>query len=328
MNKKMLTKEKLLPFTVGTALFAVCLFLGLCCGVTTNLLMCRMIVMALFALSLNFQTGYAGMGNLGHSLFFGLGGYCMMILITKFGLGLGAAILLTLILLVPFTLLCGYLTLQSSMLSFMFLTMSICLVISMLIQKSKWAGSTVGITYTIRPAWLQDPNIFYLVLLAVATVCVVAMYLLTRTTFIRCVVASRENEERLLFLGVDIRRLRIMVYFISSFFAGIAGILYAMFNNGVYTTSLDMSLAIQALLMCLIGGVTHFMGPIVGSVILTFITNSLSKYISFDLAMVGVIIILFVYFVPNGILNLHIPRREKHDRADAHTQPQKPQGGA
>ena len=302
------------PWTVAGAMILVCLFLGLCFGVSLNLLMCRVLIMSMFAISLNFQMGYAGMGNLGHSLYFGLGGYGVMLLITKLHIGLGPAVVITLISMTLLAFSFGYLTLRSNMLSFMFLTMSLCLVISMLIQKSKWAGSTVGITYTIRPEWLVNPTTFYLLLLAIAAVSIGTMYLLTQTTFMKTVEASRENEERLLFLGVNVSRLRVMIYTISSFFAIIAGIMFAIFNNGVYTTSLDMSLSIQALMMCLIGGVSNFIGPIVGAVLLTFINNYLSKYVSFDNAVLGLIIILCVYFIPNGLTNIRLGQKRLLDK--------------
>ena len=308
-------KEKpWLPWTVAGVMILACLALGLLFGVSLNLLMCRVLIMTMFAISLNFQMGYAGMGNLGHSLYFGMGGYGVMLLITKFHIGLGPAVIITLISMTLLAFLFGYLTLRSNMLSFMFLTMSLCLVISMLIQKSKWAGSTVGITYTIRPEWLVNPNAFYLLLLAITAICVGTMYLLTKTTFMKTIEASRENEERLLFLGVNVSRLRVMIYTISSFFAIVAGIMFAIFNNGVYTTSLDMSLSIQALMMCLIGGVSTFAGPIVGAVLLTFINNYLSKYVSFDNAVLGVIIILCVYFIPNGLTNIKLGQKKLWDK--------------
>lgn len=307
-------KEKIwAPWAIAAVLILVCLIMGLCFGVSLNLLMCRVLIMAMFALSLNFQMGYAGMGNLGHSLYFGMGGYGVMLLITKFHVGLGLAVVITLVSMTVLAFVFGYLTLRSNMLSFMFLTMSLCLVISMLIQKSKWAGSTVGITFTIRPSWLVNPNAYYLLVLAITAMCIGTMYLLTKTTFMKTIEASRENEERLLFLGVNVSRLRVMIYTISSFFAIVAGIMFAIFNNGVYTTSLDMSLSIQALMMCLIGGVSTFSGPIVGAVLLTFINNYLSKYVSFDNAVLGVIIILCVYFIPNGLTNIKIGQKKLVD---------------
>ncbi|MBQ9189145.1 MAG: branched-chain amino acid ABC transporter permease [Clostridia bacterium] len=293
---------KWMPLAIGGAGLAVCALLGLALSVNTTLVMSRIVIMILFALSLNIQTGYAGLGNMGHALYFGLGSYGILVFVSKFGFNLITAVLATIALFTFASIIIGFLTLQSdSLISFLFLSFGICLLVNTAFAKWAWIGNKSGLTYNVRPEILNDPKMCYLLILVVTAVCVALMYILTKTPFIMALKGSRENETRMIFLGVNIKNLRLVAYVISSFFGIIAGILYAIMNNGAYITSIDTNMALQAMMMCLIGGGATFIGPIIGAVLVTLITNYLPTVTNLDSIILGIIIILCCYFLPNGI---------------------------
>ncbi len=280
----------------------LCLVLGTLCGVNTTLLMTRIVIMALFALSLNIQTGFAGLGNLGHALYFGLGSYGVLIFVSKFGFPLYLAVLASIVLLTIVSAAVGFLMLQSDdKMSFLFLSFGTCLLVYTAFAKWAWVGNKTGLTYSVRPEALNDPQNCFLLILAVTAVCIVLMYLLTKTPFIAALKGSRENEMRMIFLGVNIKNLRLVAYVISSFFGVIAGILYAIMNNGAYITSIDTNMALEAMMMCLIGGGATFLGPVLGAVIVTLVRNFLPTVTSLDSIIFGIMIILCCYFLPNGL---------------------------
>ncbi len=298
-QKKGLNKN-VLTLVIGTAVF---LMLGLLTQDSTSIILARVSIMALYAVSLNLQYGYGGMGNLGHTLFFGLGGYGLLVCMARFGLPFGLSILLAILALIPllvfFALLCLW---NNDMMQFTFLSMGICLVVASLFKKWEWIGTDVGITYVVCPGWLSPYKMRFLLIFGVCLVCVVLLYFITKTPFVRVLEGSRENDERLTFIGVNVRAHRVTAFCVSSFFAIVSGILYAVLNNGAYIQSLDMSMSIQALLMCIIGGTTSFYGPILGAVLVILLTNYLPNWTSLSNTVMGVIIMLCMYFVPNGLL--------------------------
>ena len=97
------------------------------------------------------------------------------------------------------------------------------------------------------------------------------------------------------FLGVNVREMRVSIFVISAVFANIAGILYAFRNSGAYTTSLDANVSMQAIMMCVVGGRSVFLGPVLGSVIITTIQNYLSVKTMYYEGIIGVIIVLTAY---------------------------------
>lgn len=297
-----LTKYKNLLITViGAAAFLLTSVLG---SDSVDIILARISIMALYAVSLNLQYGYGGMGNLGHTLFFGLGGYGLLVCMAKFGLPFGISLLLAVVCLLPLLVLFGYICLwNNDMMQFTFLSMGIALVIVALFKKWEWIGTDVGITYVVCPDWLKPYQNRFFFIFAVCLVCIICIYFLTKTPFIRMLEGSRENDERLTFIGVNVRSLRVVAFSLSSFFAIIAGVLFAILNNGAYIKSLDMSMSIQALLMCMIGGTASFFGPILGAVLVIMLTNYLPNITSMSNTVMGVIIMLCMYFLPNGILN-------------------------
>ncbi len=295
-------RKVVLPLLAVVGSVAVFIILGVCCGINMTLLMSRIVIMALFALSLNIQSGYAGLGNLGHALYFGLGSYGVVIFVSKFGFTLWQAMFATILLFALTAVVVGFLMLQSdNLMSFIFLSLGTCLLVHTAFSKWAWVGNTSGLIYNIRPDLLNDPKMCFLLILAITSACVALMYVLTKSPFIAALKGSRENDTRMVFLGVNIRNLRLVAYVISSFFGIIAGILYAVMSNGAYITSIDTNMALQAMLMCLIGGGATFFGPALGAVIVTLITNFLPSVTNMAEIILGFIIIICCYFMPNGI---------------------------
>ena len=113
---------------------------------------------------------------------------------------------------------------------------------------------------------------------------------------------SRENLERLTFLGVNTRNVRLVAYMVSAFFCGIAGLLYSMRNMGAFPSMISANTSLDGLIMCLIGGMYSFFGPILGAAIITVINVQLPIFTQYYQAIAGVIIVLCVLFLQGGLL--------------------------
>lgn len=293
-------KKTILVGAILVAGFAIC-------GALFNQVMIdvlsRVVIMALYALSFNLMFGYTGMSSIGHALYFGFGGYALMIILTKTSIPLVPAVVLAILAVIPVAWFLGTACLKNNMLTFSFLTMGLCTTVQLVIYKTTAIGGTVGITHYFLPEWLSDYRVLYFFILGCVVVCSILIYLLCQSPYVQMLKGVRENDERLTFLGVNVRRMRVSVFVISAVFASIAGILYAFRNSGVYTTSLDGAVSNQAIMMCIIGGRSSFIGPIIGSIIITPIQNYLSVVTKYYESVIGVIILLTAYFMRNGILS-------------------------
>ena len=266
----------------------------------------RIVVMTLFALSFNLQYGYSGMVSLGHSMFFGMGGYVLVLIMSHYGTGLAPALVMTLAICLVLTVFVGIICLKNSMEAFTFLSYGIALAVLTAVGKWVWAGSTVGVTYQALPEAWRDYRTVFMIIWTVSLVCCVLIYLLTKSPFAMMMKGARENDERLTFLGINTNQLRLVIFTISGMFASMAGILYAFRNAGAYTASLDTALSFQAVIMCVLGGATYFIGPIIGAFIIPFIYNYISTVFPYYEGLMGLIILLTVYLLRKGLVSFGI----------------------
>jgi branched-chain amino acid transport system permease protein len=152
----------------------------------------------------------------------------------------------------------------------------------------------LGITY--GPAI----QVYYLIALW-TFVSMAAMFALTQTPLGRIANAVRDNEERAAFVGYSTERVRLLMFVLSAFFAGIAGGLAAI-NYEIVTAETVSTLRSGAVLLAAyIGGVAFFFGPVIGAVIFTFFQTALSGITKAWLLYLGLFFIAIVMFAPGGI---------------------------
>ncbi len=263
----------------------------------------RMLIMALFATSINMQVGRAGMMPLGQAQFFGLGAYAFGLLCVKGGVPLPYASILAVLISVVATGLIGYLCLRGDSLTFALLHLAFNILL--VTVAAKWISLTEGdqgFTRVPRPALFPGDFGFYIFVLLVVLVCYVLIWTITNSPFGRVMQGLRENEERISFLGIDSKRFQLVIFIFSSLFAAVAGILWAMMQKSVFITYMSLILSAEGLMMCLIGGMSSFLGPTIGAVIVVVVSTLASTYLQQWQALLGVIIIVCVLGFRGGIL--------------------------
>jgi branched-chain amino acid transport system permease protein len=157
--------------------------------------------------------------------------------------------------------------------------------------------SLVGLKYA------SGIQVYYLIL-AWTLIAALVMFYLTLTPLGRMANASRDNFERVQFMGYDPRMVRFLQFALSGFFAGIGGGLYAITYEIVTFDALAAPLSANALLMAYIGGSGAFGGPILGAVLITLLQSGVSLMSNSWLVYVGVLFISMVIFAPAGIMGL------------------------
>ncbi len=263
----------------------------------------QVLIMALFATGLNMEMGYAGMMPLGQATFLGLGAYSFGILIVKAHMSLAPAIVLALFICLIVNAIIGFLCLRGKPMTFGLLHMAFNILFTTIV--AKWipiTGGDVGLSGIPRPHIFAGTVPFYYMVLGLVLICYLIISTIMNSPFGKIAQGLRENEERLIFLGINTKRYQLILFIISGFFAGVAGILLAMLNRGVFSSYVQIILSAQAMMMCLIGGAYSFWGPTLGAALIVIFSNTVSNYVFYWQGILGVIMIVTVLGFRGGIL--------------------------
>jgi branched-chain amino acid transport system permease protein len=144
----------------------------------------------------------------------------------------------------------------------------------------------------------------YYVIAAWALVAAMLMHAFLRTPLGRMCNAVRDNPERAEFIGYNTQHVRFFAFAVAGLFAGLAGGLHAVNYEIVAADSVSALRSGTVLLMAYIGGVTHFIGPVVGAVTLTWLQISLSGYTGAWLLYLGLFFMAIILFAPSGLAGL------------------------
>ncbi|MYM55570.1 branched-chain amino acid ABC transporter permease [Thalassovita mangrovi] len=135
---------------------------------------------------------------------------------------------------------------------------------------------------------------------------VLGTYAFTRTPLGKMSEATRDNPERVEFVGYDPQKVRYLVFIFSGGFAGLAGGMAAV-NYEIFTPeALSLAPSGMVLLMAYIGGIRYFAGPILGAILLTYMQSMMSDYSEAWLLYLGLLFIVIVMFAPGGLAGIFV----------------------
>jgi branched-chain amino acid transport system permease protein len=279
-------------------------------------------VMIIFALSYNMLLGQTGLLSFGHAVYYGLAGFCAAhamnyVARNKLGVPLPVIPLVGAAAGMFFGIVFGSVSTRRAGTVFSMISLGIGeLVVAVALVLHSFFGGEEGIATNrtkLAPflGYKFGPQIQVYYLIAVwCFICIALMYALTRTPFGRMCNAVRDNPERAEFIGYSTQRVRFLAFVLSATFAGVAGSLGAINFELVNSQAIGAGQSGMVLLMTFVGGVGHFIGPIIGGVLITFLQLSLSDVTKAWMLYFGLLFILVVMFSPGGIagwLGLHAP---------------------
>jgi branched-chain amino acid transport system permease protein len=297
---------------IWVVLLAVPFWLPLLGGYTA--LAGRVLVFGLAAMGLNMLLGFTGVLSFGHAAYFGLGAY---------GAGLTLRYLVHS---TPLAMLAG--TLLGGLAGTLFgrlivhrrgVYFAMCTIAFgqlwyyLAYSWNSFTGGFDGLRDFHREpigfGWLTlditgGGTAFYFFLLAIFAVAVALMGFILRSPFGRTLVAIRENERRARFLGIPVELHIWLSFSISCFFTALAGTLYALLNNFADPMALHYSLSGYFVIMCVMGGMRTFWGPLVGAAVFVVLQDYISSMTVNWMFFIGVIFILVVLFFPRGLLGI------------------------
>ncbi|MGY6271436.1 ABC transporter permease [Achromobacter denitrificans] len=267
-----------------------------------GILLTEILIAALFAASLHFLTGLAGMTSFGHAAWFGLGAYGAALLLKLAAVPMEAALLLG-----PFAaafgaLLFGWFCVRLSGVYLAMLTLAVAQILWALAYQ--WDGVTGGSNGLIGlwpAAWLTRGPWFYYVTLAL---CAAGVWWLRRLAFSPLGYALRgvrDSPLRAEALGMDTRRVQWAGFVAASFAAGVAGSLYAFSKGSIAPDVLAVSRSVDGLVMVLLGGLQTLAGPLVGAAAYTWLQDAAARSTEYWHAVLGMAILVLVMAFPEGL---------------------------
>ena len=277
-------------------------------------LLAVILVAGLLATSLNVVLGFGGMFQFHHGVFYGFGAYTAALVVTKAGLsywlGFAAAPLTAALL----GLVMGIICIRLSKLYFGMLQISLgSLVWVVVFRWYDLTGGDDGIHGIPLPDIIYSTTGAYYFIFVVTSVCLLLMFLIACSPFGRTFQAIRDNPERCEALGVNVRRHQLIGLVFASFFAGIAGALFVVVEGSVYPDLLFWSLSLEIVIMCLLGGWFIFLGPLFGAAAIVTLRVFGSTYTDYWLTILGVIMMLTILFLPDGILGFFRKKAQKSE---------------
>ena len=280
-------------------------------------LLSKMGVLVMFTVAYNMLLGQGGMLSFGHAIYFGFAGYVSVHVLNGIGEELIPYFPIVLFPIIGaivgafLGVIIGYLSTRRAGTAFAMISLGFCEMATALtlifviffngedgIQTDRVVGpEPIGISFG------PQIEVYYLILFW-TLLTVALMFLLTKTPFGRMSNAVRDNPERAAFIGYNVRHVRWIAFTLSATFAGAAGSLHAINYEHIGFESVSIVQSGQVLFMAFIGGVGHFVGPVIGAIGLTYLDSVLLDITEAWLLYLGVTFSVIVAFAPGGLAGL------------------------
>jgi len=280
-----------------------------------RLLATQILVMILFALSLDLIVGYTGIISLGHTAFFGTGAYITALLASNnipdpiIGLiaaAIGAAIL---------GLVSGWMLLRTHGLTLLVLTMAVTIMLQELANDfDEITGGFDGINFTNSEIFglIELDQLYYTSSYIYVLVVLFLGFLLIRTIvyapFGRMLIGIRENKQRMSAIGTPVHRRQVAVYMISAAIAGVAGALWVQVQGNVTTAVYAFELSGDVLIMLILGGTGRLYGAFLGATVFKILESTTEQILGTDQPYwqfsIGIVLILTVLFARRGLYGI------------------------
>jgi len=293
-------KNKELLFGIG--LFIVFALIPVIGSKYTIYFSTQLLFTILFATSLNLLVGHAGLFSFGHVGFYAIGAYAFTILYKTYGVPFGVSFVAGPLLAAVAAVIFGYFCIRLTKIYFTFLTLAFAQIIWAI--TFKWTpvtGGDSGIVGVTPPSFLIPLNNTYFLTLGVVAVLIYVMYRIAHSPFGLMLNVIRENPNRAEFIGVNVRLYQLIIFTISGFFAGFAGVLFVLLTRSIFPDVLLVTRSIDVVAMVIVGGMYNFWGPMIGAVVLLYLNSFVKVYTEYWLLVLGIILAVVVLFFPDGI---------------------------
>ena len=268
----------------------------------TTVLLIDLLIAALFAASLHFIMGPAGMHSFGHAAYFGLGAYGAALLVRALGLPMELALLFAPLLAAFGACVFGWFAVRLSGVYLAMLTLAFAQIIwAVTFQWDSFTGGSNGLTGVWPSAMFSDKRMYYWLTLGLVVVAVLLLRRVLFSPFGYALRAGRDSVLRADAIGIDVQRMQWLAFVLAGGVAGLAGALYAFSKGSISPESMSVGKSVDGLVMVLLGGVQTLAGPVVGAFGFTWLHDVVARNTDYWRAMLGAVILILVLLFPQGI---------------------------
>ena len=283
-------------------------------------------IWAIFALSLDFVMGYAGLVSLGHTMFYGIGAYVAALVLIHLAPSFLVALVGAMAVCAVVAWVVGNLSIRVSGVYFAMITLAFAQLFYNAVFKLDWTGGSDGllgfdaflgiggvgapisdVEFALAGLTITPAATFYYLTLVLAVVALLFARRFMNAPFGSVLQSISESEERTEFIGYDVTTYKRRAFVISGALAGLAGGLLAV-NPDTFVISPDQTLywinSGEVIVMTLLGGMGTLFGPMIGAGVFIGAEDILATYTEQWRMVIGAVFVLFVLFVPRGLVSI------------------------
>ena len=283
----------------------------------------RMLILGLLAISFELCWGYSGIMTFGQGLFFGMGGYAVALFANKADfvqlwgvIPIGIIIGMCASFLVAWLLLLGK---RPPELIFIALgTLTFSYAAERLVAGWYWVGGGNGMSiyeYLRIGSFEVEPGLlFYYIAATILLLVYLASRFLVKSQFGLVLAGTRQNEKRLAFLGYKVQKFKALVFCFAGSIAGLGGGLYAHHEGFIGPGNMGIGISTMAVIYALFGGAGSLIGPIIGVLAIesiSFMLSDIDAVRGYWATILGVILLVVVTFKQDGLLGFVVTQRER-----------------
>lgn len=284
-------------------------------------LITEMMIYGLLAMSLDVLLGYTGLLSFMHNAYMGICAYVVGLVLIHFSptslwLACLAGILFTSVVALPV----GWVQVRTGGLAFALLTLAFGMMFHTIVWK--WydvTGGDDGLMGMPNPdihlfGWKigssGDPFVIYFFTLAVVALCFFLTRRIINSPFGAVLEAIRENEDRASFVGINVRRYKLLGWMLACMLASVAGALFILYKGYIGPSTMSAFAGAGVLMMVLLGGLGTLWGSLVGAALFIYIQDYISTMTEHWEIVLGLVVICLVLFLPSGFVGLgeHLKR--------------------
>jgi branched-chain amino acid transport system permease protein len=272
-------------------------------------IMALIITTGLLSTSMNLVLGYGGIYQFHHAVFYGVGAYAAAVMIAKLGYSPWISFIVGPIVAAILSLVMGLICIRLSKLYFGMLQVSLGSLVWMI--TNRWyslTGGDDGIHGITMPDIISTSHGSYYFVIIVGGLSFFLMYRILRSPFGSTLQGMRDNVVRSQAIGVNVRLHQFVALVLAGFFGGVAGVMFVVVDNSVFPDMMFWTLSMEITVMALLGGWHTFFGPLLGACIIILLRTFVSGYTEYWTLMLGVILMLVIIFLPQGVLGYALKR--------------------
>jgi len=294
-------KHQRIAFAVMLAFFALAPL------VMYPVFLMKVMCFALFACAFNLLIGYGGLLSFGHAMFLGAAGYGAAYSAKVWGFAPEFAILFGTAAATLLGLLAGLIAIRRQGIYFAMITLALAQMVFFFCLQAPFTGGEDGIQAVPRGMLLGVLDLsnvwaMYAMVLAIFAGGFLLIYRVIHSPFGQVLKAIRENEPRVLSLGYDVNRYKLLAYLLSATLAGLAGATKALVFQLASLTDVHWSMSGEVVLMTLLGGLGTVFGPVIGAFVIITMENYLSQLGAWVTVVQGAIFVVCVLTFRRGIV--------------------------